>query len=253
MVTRTTLQQFFNDILQPKALKDYCPNGLQVEGKSEIRKLVAGVSACQALIDAAIAQQADAILVHHGYFWKGEKETLTGMKAKRIKALLTHDINLFAYHLPLDVHPEVGNNAMLAQQLGLTITGYLNENEMPGLLPYATLEQPVSAKALARTIGSALKREPLHIAREDDAIQTVAWCTGGADKFIEYAIEAGIDAFISGEVSEPTFHAAKENATHYFAAGHHATERYGVQALAAKCQETFPELKVSFVDIDNPV
>lgn len=240
-----------DEYLDSKQIADYCPNGLQVEGRAQISRIVSGVTASQALIDAAIEQQADAILVHHGYFWKGENPCISGMKQRRIKSLLDHEINLIAYHLPLDMHPQVGNNAQLAQLLGLTITGPL-ENDKPrsvGLL--GRLEQPLSSSEFAALISQRLQREPLVIGNKEQ-ITTVGWCSGAAQGYIEYAIAAGADAFITGEISEHSTHSALENDICYFAAGHHATERYGVKALGEWLAQKFG-IEHQFIDCPNPV
>jgi dinuclear metal center YbgI/SA1388 family protein len=238
--------------LKPEQFKDYCPNGLQVEGRSRIARLVTGVTACQALIDAAIEQEADAILVHHGYFWRGEDAALTGIKRRRIKTLMEHDISLIAYHLPLDAHPELGNNVQLAQILGLEPHAALSRQNNHDMGLIAKLPAPVSGTEFAALLAERLQREPLHIAGSEHAISTVAWCTGAAQGYIEQAVAAGADAYISGEISEPTVHSAREHGVHYFAAGHHATERYGVQALGRMLAQRF-DLQHQFIDIDNPV
>jgi dinuclear metal center YbgI/SA1388 family protein len=238
--------------LKPEQFKDYCPNGLQVQGRAQVERLISGVTACQALIDAAIEHKADAILVHHGYFWRGEDAVLTGIKRRRIKTLMEHDISLIAYHLPLDAHAELGNNVQLAKVLGLTPGAPLtrqNNHDM-GLL--AQMPTPVSGADFAALLAERLQREPLHIAGTDTPIQSVAWCTGAAQGYLEQAIAAGADAYISGEISEQTVHMARENGVHYFAAGHHATERYGVQALGNWLAQRF-DLQHQFIDIDNPV
>ncbi|GJM13202.1 MAG: GTP cyclohydrolase 1 type 2 [Pseudohongiella sp.] len=247
-------------LLHPEQFKDYCPNGLQVEGKSQISKMVLGVTACQALIDKAIVAGADAILVHHGYFWRGEDESLVGMKMNRIKTLIEHDISLLAYHLPLDAHPLYGNNAQLGELLGFSVSGDIGkQNNHPiGLL--GSTPEPVSPQALSALIKQKLNREPLVISPDshngdsaaEECISKVAWCTGAAQNYIELAIKAGADAYISGEISEPTVHIAREAGIHYFAAGHHATERYGVQAVGEWLRKRH-ELRVEFIDIDNPV
>ncbi len=237
-------------ILQPARFKDYSPNGLQVEGRARVARLVTGVTACQALLEAAIAERADAVLVHHGYFWRGENPCLTGIKRRRIALLLEHDISLLAYHLPLDEHPSLGNNAQLAQQLGIPVVSQRYEGDgscpvMEGQLPTA-----VAGHAFAAHLARVLGRKPMHIAAERE-IRRLAWCTGGGQGFIEHAIELGVDAYISGEVSEQTVHIARENAIHFFAAGHHATERYGVQALGEHLAKILP-LEHRFLDIENP-
>lgn len=251
-IKRNDLMQYLNGLLESKKCKDYCPNGLQVEGKSEIKKIVTGVTASQGLIDFAVAQGADALLVHHGYFWRGEDECITGIKKKRIQTLLAHDINLIAYHLPLDNHEEFGNNVQLAKQLGLTIVSGLDPNDasIPGLI--GKLSQPMSASDFSNLINQRLNRQPLHLGvKADEMIETIAWCTGGAQGYMQYAISAGVDAYLTGEVSEPSQHLAQESGVHFFAAGHHATERYGAKALGEHLMKTF-EIDVIFEDIDNP-
>jgi dinuclear metal center YbgI/SA1388 family protein len=246
------LVRYLNGQLQIGQFKDYCPNGLQVEGKSEVKRIVTGVTACQSLIDVAIEKNADAILVHHGYFWKGENEAITGIKKQRIQSLLKHDISLLAYHLPLDSHLDWGNNVQLANVLDFDITGPIDPSDerVPGLL--GRLKTPMTARELSLHIQLKLNRAPLHIGEEDDVIQTIAWCTGGAQSYMQYAIDAGIDAFLTGEISEPSVHNARESGTHFYAAGHHATERYGAKALGEHLAHQF-SLDVEFVDIDNPV
>jgi len=250
-VERNLLLQEIEQFLNVNAISDYCPNGLQVEGKAQIKRIVSGVTASQALIDAAIELQADAILVHHGYFWKGEDQRIVGMKQRRIKALLVHDINLLAYHLPLDVHPEVGNNVQLAQRLGLTVTGPLEPGNPRSVGLIGTLDTPLSAKDFAARIESVLSRAPL-VFDQHKPIQSVAWCTGGAQGYIEQAIAAGVDAHLTGEVSERTFHEAQENGISFFAAGHHATERYGVQALGEWLVKRF-NIEHHYIECPNPV
>lgn len=250
-VERNLLLQEIEQFLNVNAISDYCPNGLQVEGKAQIKCIVSGVTASQALIDAAIELQADAVLVHHGYFWKGEDQRIVGMKQRRIKALLAHDINLLAYHLPLDVHPEVGNNVQLAQRLGLTVTGSLEPDNPRSVGLMGTLDTPLSASDFAARIESALGRAPL-VFNSHKIIHSVAWCTGGAQGYIEHAIAAGADAYLTGEVSERTFHEAQENGMSFFAAGHHATERYGVQALGEWLVKRFG-IEHHYVECDNPV
>lgn len=247
------LERLLNDYLRPSLMKDYCPNGLQIEGKSEVKKIITGVSACQALIDAAIDQKADAILVHHGYFWRGEPQPLRGMKFKRIKALIENGINLYAYHLPLDVHQEVGNNVQLAACLGIEIKGGLEADNPQSLALWGELPEPVSATDFADLIAARLFRQPLHIdAGTSDKIQRVAWCTGGGQDYIDLAASCGMDAYISGEISERTTFSAKEQGIHYFAAGHHATERGGIKALGEWLAQHH-KLNVTFIDIENPV
>ena len=247
MASRNEIIAKINQWLQPDTFQDYCPNGLQVEGNEQVMTLVTGVTASQALIDAAVAQNADMILVHHGYFWKGEDQTIRGMKKNRIKQLLDNDINLVAYHLPLDDHPGYGNNRQLAEVLGIQ-----NPRPLGGLVWQGELPEPLSVEKFELEMARALHRQPLHVGAGADKIKAVAWCTGAAQGFINVALEAGVDAYISGEISEPTTHTARECGIHYFAAGHHATERYGVQALGAAIAEAFG-VTHRFIDCDNPV
>lgn len=253
MVDLRELVAYTHQLLAVENFSDYCPNGLQVEGRAEIRTVVGGVTACQALLEAAIAREADAVLVHHGYFWKGENPCITGMKQRRLAALLRHDISLMAYHLPLDAHPKLGNNAQLARVLDLTITGTTGGNpHTPGLVMLGELTDPISGHAFAAHLATRLNRQPLHIAGTNKSIKQLAWCTGGAQSYIGLALDAGADAFLTGEASEQTVHFARENGLHFFAAGHHATERYGIPALGAHLAEQFG-LNFIFVEIDNPV
>ena len=247
-----TLVSDVNRELQVDQFRDYCPNGLQVEGKGEVQRIVTGVTACQDLIDAAVAYRADAILVHHGYFWKGEPEAIVGIKKQRIQTLLKHDISLLAYHLPLDSHPTLGNNVQLAEVLDFETTGPLDPNDprVPGNI--GRLTHPIRAGELTEHIALKLNRIPQHIGEEDDIIETIAWCTGGAQGYMQYAINQGIDAFLTGEINEPSVHNARESGTHFYAAGHHATERYGAKALGEHLAQKF-SLDVEFIDIDNPV
>lgn len=247
-----TLLQQCEQILQPRKFKDYCPNGLQVEGKPTVKRIVSGVTASQALLDAAVEYAADAILVHHGYFWKGEAEAITGIKRNRLKTLLNNDISLIAYHLPLDAHPALGNNAQLANKLGLEVDDGLEVGNPDSIGLIGHLKTPMSAQQFSDHISQCLGRKPMMIEGGDHQIKTIGWCTGGAQGYIEKAIDLQLDAYLSGEVSEPTFHAAVENGIHYFAAGHHATERYGAKALGEHLAELYG-LEHQFIDIDNPV
>ena len=243
------LNDYLNQLLQPERFSDYCPNGLQVEGKREINKIVTGVTASYALLDAALQANADAVLVHHGYFWSGESLPITGIKKRRIAFLLQHDINLFAYHLPLDMHPELGNNVMLAKQLGLNVTGWAGDKNM---LLLAELSLPQLLKQLVNLIETRLKRVPQVIGDLNKSIQKIALCTGAAQSYIEQAAAANVDVYISGEISEQTVHMARESGMSYISAGHHATERYGIQALGEHLAQKFG-LQHQFIDIDNPV
>jgi len=242
------LEQF----LEIHQFKDYCPNGLQIEGRSEVNKIITGVTANQALIDIAVAEKADAIVVHHGFFWKGERQEIVGMKYQRIKALLENGINLYAYHLPLDVHPQLGNNAQLAKLLGITDRRPLEPWDKRSVGRVGKFADAINPDTLSARIESVLSRKPLHIDGGKKEIKSIAWCTGGGQDYITIAAEQGIDAFISGEISERTVHIAREMGIHYYAAGHHATERYGVQALGEWLKDEL-ELDVQFVDVDNPV
>ena len=246
---REALLDYLDGLLEPAKFKDYCPNGLQVEGRQEIHRIVAGVTACQALLDAAVAAEADAVLVHHGYFWKGEDGRVTGIRRQRLKTLLDHGISLIAYHLPLDAHPQLGNNARLAQAFGWLAEGCFGEQNIAwrGSLP-----QPQTVAEVAARVGAALGREPLLIGDPQAPVRRVGWCSGGAQGYFEAAIEQGVDLYLSGEISEQTVHLARETGVAYLAAGHHASERLGIQALAARVAEECG-LDCRFVEIDNPV
>jgi len=247
------LESYLTELLKPQQIKDFTPNGLQIQGCDEIKKIVTGVTASKALIDKAIAEQVDAILVHHGYFWKNESYVIRGMKHDRIKALLVNDINLFAYHLPLDIHPTLGNNAQLAKLFNIVDVEPLEVGNPLSVAMKGCFEQPCSGENFTQLINSTLERECLHIAAPSNKpIKTIAWCSGGGQGYIELAAEQGIDAFLTGEVSEQTTHIAHEMDIHFFAAGHHATERYGIKALGEHLAEKHG-LDVIFVDIDNPV
>lgn len=246
---REELVDYLDGLLVPGKFRDYCPNGLQVEGRAEIVRLVAGVTASQALLDVAVARNADAILVHHGYFWRGEDGRVTGLRRKRLSSLLANDINLLAYHLPLDAHPELGNNAQLAQRLGWVVEGRFGEQDIAWL---GSLVGPGTLAELAADVARVLGRAPLVIGEGNKLIRRIAWCSGGAQNYFEQAIALGVDAYLSGEISEQTVHLARESGVAYLAAGHHATERYGVQALAEHVAQQFG-IACEFVDLDNPV
>ena len=251
MASLKELTEYLNTFLQIDRFKDYCPNGLQVEGKSEVHSVVTGVTASQALIDEACKKKADAILVHHGYFWKNEDARIVGIKRKRIATLLEHNINLLAYHLPLDAHPKVGNNVQLGQILDIQIDGELRSNANSVCGSYGHFKTAMKAEAFKALIDSSLGRKSTHIHAGEADITTIGWCTGAGQGFIEAAANQNLDAYLSGEISEATTHVAREAGIHYFAAGHHATERYGVQALAQHLGEQFG-IEHEFVDIDNP-
>jgi len=251
-VNLNELVLFANKYLNISKVKDYCPNGLQVEGRPIINKIVGGVTASQALIDEAINQKADAILVHHGYFWKGEPPVITGIKQRRLKALLENDISLIAYHLPLDMHPTVGNNVLLAKQLKLELMGSLDPSSSTSVGLVGKLLEPTTAHNFEERVSQELNRECLHIGDPDKVIETIGFCTGAAQGMIDQAVALGLDAYLSGEISESTVHTANETGVNYFSAGHHATERGGVKALGALLAEEF-EIEFKFLDIPNPV
>jgi dinuclear metal center YbgI/SA1388 family protein len=240
------LNDYLNQLLRPECFSDYCPNGLQVEGKHEINKIVTGVTASMALLQAAMQANADAVLVHHGYFWRGEALPITGIKKQRIQFLLQHEINLFAFHLPLDMHPELGNNVMLAKQLGLEVTKWAE------MLALAELNQPKTLKSFAELVEKKLRRKPQVIGDLTSSVKCIALCTGAAQGYIEQAHAANADVYLSGEISEQTVHVARETGMSYISAGHHATERYGIQALGEHLANKFG-IKHEFIDIDNPV
>ena len=244
------LQIHLDDLLEVARLRDYCPNGLQVEGRGEVTSVLCGVTASQALLDEAVAGGYDAVLVHHGYFWRGEDGRITGMRKRRLATLLKNDISLFAYHLPLDTHPELGNNAQLGAVMGWRGDGRFAEQEL-GWLGQPAIEGG-TASQLASDIALRLQREPMLVGDGARTIKRIAWCTGGAQGFFEQAILAGADVYISGEISEQTTHLARESGVPYIAAGHHATERYGAQALARYLSDVLG-LQARFVDLPNPV
>lgn len=252
MIETRTLVDYVNALLDAGPLNDWSPNGLQVEGRPEVGRLLTGVTACQALLDAAGEWEADAVLVHHGWFWKGEPMTVTGLRRRRMATVLEHGYNLLAWHLPLDIHRAYGNNAELGRLLEIPATGQTTAAGIPDLLWYGKLDQPMTGAALADHLRERLGRAPLHVAGTHRDIDKVAWCTGASHDLLEQAADLGVDAFITGEAAERSTHLAREHRIHFFAAGHHATERYGVQALGAHLAERF-DLEHRFVDIDNPV
>lgn len=252
MTALQELVDYTNKLLDVNSFADYCPNGLQVEGKKDVGVLVSGVTASMDLIRAAEAEGADAIVVHHGYFWKGENPCVTGMKRARLRQLLTADISLLAYHLPLDAHRELGNNTQLARVLGIESRGQFGNPGEPQLAQYGEFPRPLDAAACCEHIEQSLGRAPQHIPGSAAEIRRVGWCTGAAQSWIEAAAAQGLDAFISGEISEQTVHVAREAGIHYFAAGHHATERFGVCALGEHLASRFG-IRHTFIDIHNPV
>ena len=254
-VARAALTSAFDALLQPERFKDFAPNGLQVEGKAEVRKIVSGVTASLALIEAAVASHADAIFVHHGLFWRGQDGRVTGWMKQRLALLLGHDINLLAYHLPLDAHPDLGNNAQLGLLLGLRAHegeyGRFGDNRLGFLGSLVDGSSFASAQTLTDCLENVLKRPVVQVGYAPGAIKNIAWCTGGAQSYFEAAIAAGADAFITGEISEPQAHYAREMGVPFFACGHHATERYGAPAVAAHVATQFG-VAHEFIDIDNP-
>jgi dinuclear metal center YbgI/SA1388 family protein len=248
MAERSAIDSFLQAMLRPEAFRDYGPNGLQVEGRREVRRLVSGVTASLAFIDAAIADGADALLVHHGLFWRGQDGRLTGWLKERVKRLLAADVSLFAYHLPMDAHAELGNNAQLGVQLGLAADAHFGEQDLGFIGAARAL---TSAEALAAAARAALRREPTVVAGDGRVLRRVAWCTGGAQGYFEGAIAAGADAFVTGEISEPQAHLARETGVAFLACGHHATERYGAPAVAAHVAGHFG-LTHRFIEIENP-
>lgn len=252
MVPLSELVRYCDELLGARRFPDYAPNGLQVEGRAEVARLVTGVTASVALLEQAIAAEADAVLVHHGYFWKGESPSVTGLKARRLGLLLRHGISLIAYHLPLDVHEVLGNNAQLGKRLEIELEGYAEAGGVPGLLAFGRFAAPISAAELGQRLSCRLGREPLQVGAGPAVIRRVAWCSGAGQRFLSEAVSLGADAYISGEISEPTTHEAREFGIHYFASGHHATERYGVQALGKQLAASLA-LEHRFLDDPNPV
>lgn len=250
-VDREQLSEYLACLLDIKRIRDFSPNGLQVEGRGRIASVVTGVTASAALIDAALAEGADAILVHHGYFWRGEDGRITGTRRRRLKSLLANDLNLFAYHLPLDLHPELGNNAQLGLRLGLVRQEQFGENDL-GWLGQADDSQLRTVGELAARIEQRLGRTPMLIGDPQQPVGRIGWCTGAAQGFLDDAIVAGANTYLSGEISEQTVHLARESGVAYLACGHHATERYGVQALGEHLAARFG-IRHRFIDIDNPV
>lgn len=248
MVHRQDIENHLQQLLSVNTFKDYGPNGLQVEGKSQVHKIVSGVTASLALIEAAVTHRADALLVHHGLFWKGHDGRVTGWMKKRLEPLMAHQINLFAYHLPLDAHPLLGNNAQLGQLLGWVIESHFGEQALGCM---ATVQEPYDLTALSAWLGKQLNHSIVTIEGDGRALRRIAWCTGGAQSYFEAAIAAGADAFITGEISEPQTHYARESGVAFLACGHHASERYGAQALGHYLASQFG-LEHVFIDIDNP-
>jgi dinuclear metal center YbgI/SA1388 family protein len=246
---RTELETYLIQYLDVARFRDYCPNGLQVEGRADVRVIVSGVTASLALLRAAVERGADTVLVHHGYFWRGEDPRVTGARRERLALALKNELNIFAFHLPLDAHPEVGNNMQFARELELPYTGTFGEQDLGA---HGAFERPLTVGELARRISERLHRMPQVIGDEERPVRRVAWCTGAAQNYLEDAVRLGVDAYISGEISEQTVHVARESGVAYIAAGHHATERYGVRALGEHLAARFG-VKHEFIDIANPV
>jgi len=246
------LVEELNDYLDIHRVPDYCPNGLQVEGAQEVSKIITGVTASLEFLQAAVKSNADAVLVHHGYFWKGDEPVIVGPLYRRLHTLMTHDMSLITYHLPLDLHPDIGNNHCFGQLMGVDKMQTFEAGGVPGLGWQGEFNTPVSADELAMKLEAILDRTPLHIAGSSKPIRRVAWCTGAAQDYIVDAALSGVDAYITGEVSERTTHLARELGLHFYAAGHHATERYGIQALGQFVAERYA-IEVEFIDINNPV
>lgn len=253
-VSLNELCQYLDTILQPERFVDYCPNGLQVEGRASIARIATGVTACQGLLDAAIAWGADALLVHHGYFWRGEAPQVVGMKRRRLAALLAADVSLLAYHLPLDAHPQLGNNTCLGRLMGFDPAQLesLQPGVAGGLGNVGNLREAVPAREFVATLAQLTGRPPLHVGDPDALVRRIAWCSGAAQEYISAALVVGADLFITGEASEQTVHTAREEGIQFVAAGHHATERYGVQALGEHLATQF-SVQHRFIDIENPV
>ncbi|MGC1181986.1 Nif3-like dinuclear metal center hexameric protein [Legionella sp.] len=252
MTTQKELSLYLHQLLNCDRYNDYAPNGMQVEGKEQIKRICTAVTASAEVITQAISWQADTLLVHHGYFWRGEAPVITGMKRQRLHKLLRHDINLFAYHLPLDCHPELGNNACLAKLFELDTVQMHRAGSTDNLLWSGQLSKAMTHSEFFRFLSKKLNRAPLFIEGTSKTITRIAWCSGGAQDFIEEANRLGVDAYLSGEVSERTYYQAKELGIHYYSCGHHATERYGIKALGEYLASYF-KLDHLFIDSDNPV
>lgn len=245
----TELVNYTGQLLEVSRFRDYCPNGLQVEGRPQVKRIVAGVSASMALLEAAAEQGADAILVHHGWFWKSDEARVTGVRKKRLAFLLERDISLLAYHLPLDAHPQLGNNASLAKLFGLEITAWFGEQQIAALGEW---KPGGSLGDFSAMVSAQLAREPMVIGDLSKNIRRVAWCSGAAQDYLAQAVDLGVDVYLTGEISEHTVHLARESGVAFVAAGHHATERYGVKALGEYLAGRFG-IECKFVDLDNPV
>lgn len=245
----TQLVNYTGQLLEVSRFRDYCPNGLQVEGRPQVKRIVAGVSASMALLEAAADRGADAVLVHHGWFWKSDEARVTGVRKKRLAFMLERNISLLAYHLPLDAHPELGNNASLARMFGLEITGWFGEQQIAAVGEW---KQGGSLAEFSAMVSAQLVREPMVIGDLSKKIRRLAWCTGAAQDYLAQAVDLGVDVYLTGEISEHTVHLARESGVAFVAAGHHATERYGVKALGEHLADQFG-IECNFIDLDNPV
>jgi len=252
VISRVELLDFLDNYLACSTFNDYAPNGLQVEGQSSIKTICTAVTASQAIIERAAALKADALIVHHGFFWRGEDPVITGMKRQRVGQIITHNLNLFAYHLPLDCHVDVGNNACISRALGAQDISSHLAGKTPNLLWTGQLKKPTSIDLFSAHLADIFKRTPIHISGTNKPISRIAWCSGAAQDFIEDAHRLGANTYISGEISERTYYQAQELGMHYFACGHHATERFGIQALGEFLSQKF-DLTHQFLDSDNPV
>lgn len=249
MARRSDIESYLNALLEADRFRDYGPNGLQVEGRDEVRKIVSGVTASRDFIEAAVAAGADALLVHHGLFWRGHDGRLTGWLKARVERLLAAGVSLFAYHLPLDAHAALGNNAQFGARLGLVADARFGDQDLGFIGPAAPA--PTTLDTLSAAVHERLAREPVVVAGDGRPLARIAWCTGGAQGFFEAAVAAGADAFLTGEISEPQTHLARETGVAFLACGHHATERYGAPAVAAHLAERFG-LVHEFIEIPNP-
>ncbi len=251
-ITRNALNDYLANYLATERFQDYSPNGLQVEGRDTITRVCTAVTASEDIILAAIHQQADALLVHHGFFWSGEPAIICGVKRRRLQPLLQHELNLFAYHLPLDCHPVIGNNACIGRLLQVNDVKSHVAGKTPGLLWSGCLAETLTPQAFLQRCHSVFRREPQAVYANEGLIERVAWCSGAAQDFIQLAAAIGAQAYVSGEISERTYYQAKELGIHYFASGHHATERFGIQALGEHLRQRFG-IQHEFLDSDNPV
>lgn len=241
------LEKIINEYLKINQYKDCVPNGLQVEGVSIVKKIITGVTASQDLIDQSIKLKTDAIIVHHGFFWKNEPVQILNMKKKRIKKLLCNNINLYSYHLPLDAHPIVGNNAQLGNLINIKKISYICP-----ILPIGQLDKSIKPKKFRKKLQKKFKKKPFYIENKEKKIKKIAWCTGSGQNLLEKAAQAGADAFVTGEVSEKIFHIAKEMNINFYSLGHHTTEIYGIQALGEWLKKKYGFL-VNFINIFNPI